>query len=131
LRKGLRIINLLTTKRRIKMPMTVVTKKKDGKECTVEFDFGDNCADAAAKFGEDIVFAYFKSHGVVRLQAGLAPILKAGGDIAAFAKTWKPGVRVAAVAAAPTMESMRKHYASLSTDEERKEFLKEVKSGIK
>lgn len=100
----------------------VTAKTKDGKVYSAEYDFGDNLADAGAKFGEEVVFTNFRKSSTVDLQAHL----RRGGDAA----TWKPGIRTVAVAAAPTMEGMRKYYASLTTDEEKKAFLKDVRSGV-
>ena len=102
-------------------------KMVGGKAGAVEYDFGDNMADAAKKFGDEVVFTGFRADAVVDLQALIRRNLNAGTDYVEAAKVWKPGVRSVAVAAAPTMESMRKFYASLTTDDERKDFLKQVR----
>ena len=60
-------------------------------QITVEYDMGDDLASAVEKFGEEIVFAHFKAHAAVSLQARIRAAAKAGDDPQATVDAWVPG----------------------------------------
>jgi len=64
---------------------------------TVQYDFGDNLAEAVALFGDDIVFSRFKAASIVDLQALIRRHLdgetpKTEAEIQALVTEWRPGV---------------------------------------
>ena len=76
---------------------------KDGVVHTAKYDFGDNVAAAVEKFGEEVVFANFRSSCVVALQGyirGLIKQNKTAEEIQAEVRKWKPGVRTPGKSAA-------------------------------
>ncbi len=77
--------------------MTEVTAKlpKLEKEATVLVDLGENCEDAVARFGAEVVFSNYLANTKVDVQAGIRRYINAGLDQAAIqAKfdNYKPGV---------------------------------------
>jgi len=106
--------------------MIQVSAKKDGKEATVEYDFGKDLEDAVAKFGKDVIYTNYVQAAKITLQAGLRRVLIAGGDPAAFAKTHVPGAQ-AQRTSIPTRVAIIGEYKNM-TPEERKAFLAELKS---
>jgi len=72
------------------------------REVTVAYNFGDNIADAIAKFGEDVVFAAFVADAKVGLQAAIRTKLRAkkedessytDAEVIEAASTWVPGAK--------------------------------------
>lgn len=69
----------------------------DSPGATVQYDFGDNLAEAVERFGEDVVYSRFKAAAVVDLQALIRRHLdgetpKSESEIQALVSEWKPGV---------------------------------------
>jgi hypothetical protein len=114
----------------IEVDATAQKKDKDGKavgtpmKCTVTYDFGDTLTEASKKFGENEVYSGFVANAKVELQAGLRRTLLAGGDVKAFATSWKPGVKVQRVV--DPIAAAKAKYASMSK-EERAAFLASLK----
>ena len=49
------------------MAQVEIKATKGDNEATISYDFGDSCADACEKFGEDVVLAGFmKSSGFIK-----------------------------------------------------------------
>ncbi len=69
----------------------------DAPTASVEYDFGENLAEAAELFGDDVVFSRFVSAATVDLQALIRRNLtleepKTEEEIQALVAEWKPGV---------------------------------------
>lgn len=77
-----------------KEKVSAKTKLEDGTVVSGEFeyDFGNDLKDAVSKFGDQIVFGYFRAHAVVQAQAGARRCLESKSDLKAWAAGWKPGV---------------------------------------
>lgn len=113
--------------------VSAVAQKKDEKgnkvgeplKCTVTYDFGDTLGESVKMFGESEVYSGFVANAKVELQAGLRRTLLAGGDIAAFTKGWKPGVKSQRVV--DPIAAAKAKYASMSK-EERVKFLESLKA---
>ena len=69
----------------------------DAPSATVEFDFGDDLDDAAAKYGGDVIFSRYKAASTVDLQALIRRNLKGENpksekEIQELVDEWQPGV---------------------------------------
>ena len=69
----------------------------DAPSASVEFDFGENLAEAAELFGDDVVFSRFVSAATVDLQALIRRNLtleepKTEEEIQVLVAEWRPGV---------------------------------------
>ena len=69
-----------------------VTAKKDGKEATVNFDFGTDLETAVDMFGDAVVFSRFRAASKIDLQSVMRRYLDAGKDCQELLTLWKPGV---------------------------------------
>jgi hypothetical protein len=64
---------------------------------SIEYDFGDNLADASSKFGDDVVFSLFEQQARIQCQARMrAELLAPTGSVTRVAEQWKPGVQMRA-----------------------------------
>lgn len=80
----------------------------------VEFDLGENLADAVAQFGEDAIFTLYAANARVQLQGAIRAQGEAGVDaseIPARLAAYKPGVRVGRIAVDP-VAALRTQYAN-------------------
>lgn len=79
-------------------------KEEDSPAATITYDFGDNLDEAVEKFGEEVVYARFKSAATIDLQALIRRHLgakdkegkatpKSQDEIQALADSWNPGVQ--------------------------------------
>ena len=124
------------------MAMTVVkakVPKLGGKIVSVNFDFGDNTAEASKLYGEKVIFDAYKAESVIALQSRLrdwAQKGKSDAEIAQLAAQWKPGAGGVRVAADP-VTAFEKYVTGLDTDkaaeqlERLKKLLAEKKAAIK
>lgn len=69
----------------------------DAPTASVEYDFGENLAEAAELFGDDVVFSRFVSAATVDLQALIRRNLtleepKSEAEIQTLVAEWRPGV---------------------------------------
>lgn len=63
---------------------------------TVQYDFGDNLAEAVESYGEEVVFSSYKSSVVIDLQAYIRGLIrrdKTPEEIQEAVSNWKPGVK--------------------------------------
>lgn len=95
------------------------------KSVEVDYDFGDNLADATKKFGEDVVFSNFKQSAVIGLQGVLRRAIQGGNDAQEAATKWVPGMKT--VTRKSASEKVKDAFGSMS-EEERKELLKQLKT---
>jgi len=103
-----------------------VKAPKVGKEATLQYDFGNDLDDAVAKFGAGVVFSNFVQNAIIVLQGAMRSRLQKGGDVAALATIWKPGVKLQAVARDPKAAAIAA-FATMSA-EEKKKFLADLKA---
>ena len=103
------------------MEAIIVAKKQMGdevREATISFDFGEDLADAAAKFGEEVVFSNFKASAKITAQAAMRRYLENGlnaDQIADKMGAWKPGV--ALERAIDPVKALLSRWGSLPEDE--------------
>jgi hypothetical protein len=108
---------------------------KTDRSLEVEYDFGDTCAEAIAKFGEEVVFSNFKQSVVISLQGLVRRYLEkkddkhiSDEDIITKVAAWKPGV-----AAARTGENIQekalKAFATMSA-EDKASFIEKLKQSM-
>ncbi len=97
-----------------------VTNETTGEEdivydnAIVDFDFGENIADAVAQFGEEPVFALYHASAKVQLQGAIRAQGEAGvpaNEISSRLAAWKPGVRQGRVAVDPVV-ALKAQYAA-------------------
>ena len=97
---------------------------------TVEYDFGDNLADAVEKYGEETVFSRWVAAARIDLQAymrGLIKQKKTPEEIAEAVENWQPGVKVArSKSAAEKLETL---LSKLSEEERAALFQKYLGGG--
>ena len=72
-------------------------KNVDGEDrsATIVADVGDNCQDAIAKFGEEVVYTNYKRAVIITAQAAIRRFLETGtsqDEITNKMAGWKPGV---------------------------------------
>ena len=78
-------------------------KEENSPSVEVEYDFGDNMAEAAEKFGDDVVYTRFKAAATIDIQAIIRrhltatdkdgkPVPKTSEQIQEIVKAWVPGV---------------------------------------
>lgn len=103
-----------------------VKAPKVGKEATLQYDFGNDLDDAVKKFGAGVVFSNFVQNAIIVLQGAMRSRLQKGGDVAALATIWKPGVKLQAVAQDPKAAAIAA-FANFSA-EEKKKFLADLKA---
>lgn len=93
------------------------------KKAVVSYDFGDNLADAVAKFGEEAVFSGFKADSVVACQGRMRALLKKDQtqeQVAADIASWKPGVKSAAIRGPVTTQTMVEKFKAMSAEDQQK-----------
>jgi len=76
----------------------VEVKAKIGKgdAVVVKFDFGNDVEEAIEKYGEDIVYAYYRANATVSLQDVIRSGIKAKKsqkEIQALVNAWVPGIK--------------------------------------
>ncbi len=76
--------------------MVEVTAKdgKDGKEATIMVDLGENCEDAVARFGGEVVFSNYLANTKVSVQAAIRRYIRAGlkdNEIQSKFENYRPG----------------------------------------
>ena len=105
-------------------------KDKEGKVIkavngTVSYDFGDTLAESVKLFTEQVVHSGFVSQAVINLQANMRRVLIAGGDLAAMAASWKPGVSAPRIT--DPIAAAKNKYAQM-TPADRAKFLADLKA---
>jgi len=117
----------LTENKELFMSAIEVTTTKGQNSISVNYDFGDNLAEATKLFGEDVVFSGFRRNAVIALQGVIRPELEKGtADEAIRAKVaaWKPGVVTRS--AADPVAAITAKWGALDA-EKRKELLKKLR----
>lgn len=94
-----------------------VVARKDGKEASVYYDFGDDLSDMVELFGDDVVFSNARSKMKIGLQANMRSYLKAGQDIGELMKKYKPGIQLEKLPA-DMNKATEDYFAGLSEDEQ-------------
>lgn len=69
-----------------------IVARKDGKEASVYYDFGDGIDEMVELFGDDVVFSNARQKMKIGLQAAMRSYLKQGQDIGTLMEKFKPGV---------------------------------------
>lgn len=105
-----------------------VTAKKgaEGPQFTVEYEFGEDLAEAVKIFGEDVVFHHARSSMVVALQ-GIIRTAEDQKQADAKAAEWKPGIRQRGKSAT---EKMLDSFENLDEDVQ-KEMLKQLQAKLR
>jgi hypothetical protein len=67
---------------------------KENKSAVLEYDFGGDLEGARKLFGDDIVYANFRSASAIALQGRMRSVLKSDKDVTVELADWKPGMRV-------------------------------------
>ena len=111
----------------VESSIIAVTAKKDGKEATVEFDFGTGLDNAVELFGADVVFSRFRAASKIDLQSIMRRYLDAGKDCQDLLTIWKPGVTLDRVV---DPKAAAKNAFSKMTPEERTAFIAELKADV-
>ena len=110
------------------MAQVEIKATKCDNEATISYDFGDSCADACEKFGEDVVLAGFMKSSKITAQSAIRRYLDAGLDedgIQAKMDEWKPGVALERVS--DPVAAIRNKWGSL-TPEQQADILSELKN---
>lgn len=100
---------------------------KDGKPVVVKFDFGANMEEAADKYGDEIVFSYYKANATVCIQDVIRSGIKAGKsaqEIQKAVSAWVPGIKRRGKSKS---EKMKDDFQKLS-EEEKAELLASLTS---
>ena len=94
-----------------------VVARKDGKEASVYYDFGDSIDEMVELFGDDVVFSNARQKMKIGLQAAMRSYLKQGQDIGTLMEKFKPGVVMEKL---PTdmNKATESYFAGLSEDEQ-------------
>lgn len=94
-----------------------IVARKDGKEASVYYDFGDGIDEMVELFGDDVVFSNARQKMKIGLQAAMRSYLKQGQDIGTLMEKFKPGV---ALEKLPTdmNKATESYFAGLSEDEQ-------------
>ncbi len=96
---------------------------KDYDKAIVDFDFGENLADASAQFGEEAIYNLYIASARVQLQGAIRAQGEAGvspEEIGSRLATYKPGVRMGRAVVDP-VAALKVQYAN--ADEEGKAVL--------
>lgn len=94
-----------------------VVARKDGKEASVYYDFGDDLIEMTEMLGEAVVFSNARSKMKIGLQASMRAYLKAGQDIGKLMEKYKPGVALEKLPA-DMNKATEDYFAGLSEDEQ-------------
>ena len=94
-----------------------VVARKDGKEASVYYDFGDDLIEMTEMLGKDVVFSNARSKMKIGLQASMRSYLKAGQDIGKLMEKYKPGVALEKLPA-DMSKATEDYFAGLSEDEQ-------------
>ena len=94
-----------------------VVARKDGKEASVYYDFGDDLIEMTEMLGEDVVFSNARSKMKIGLQASMRAYLKAGQDIGKLMEKYRPGVALEKLPA-DMNKATEDYFAGLSEDEQ-------------
>lgn len=104
-----------------------VAAPKVGAEGTFEYDFGTSVDEAVKKFGEEVVFNYFRQAAIIKAQGFVRRKLEAGASVEEAQEAlngWTPGAIQRQ--AKSKKEKVLSFFSSLS-DEEKLEVLKALK----
>ena len=74
---------------------------KNGKEATIEYNFGSNLTESIELFGETVVHSGFVADGKVTIQSAIRRYLEKGQDPNILTDTFKLGEKAPSVAADP------------------------------
>lgn len=94
-----------------------IVARKDGKEASVYYDFGDDLIEMTEMLGEDVVFSNARSKMKIGLQASMRAYLKAGQDIGKLMEKYKPGVALEKLPA-DMNKATEDYFAGLNEDEQ-------------
>ena len=97
----------------------------DDREVTIDFDFGDDLAQAVEMYGADVIYSKYKAEAVINLQGLIRSYIKANKteeEINDLVGNWVPGVKAAR--GKSKEEKLREMFAGLN-DEERQTFVDE------
>jgi len=97
--------------------MIEIVARKDGKEASVYYDFGDDLDEMITFFGEAVVFSNARSKMKIGLQANLRAYLKANQNIEKLMTNYKPGVALEKLPA-DMNKATEDYFAGLSEDEQ-------------
>ena len=111
----------------VESSIIAVTAKKDGKEATVNFDFGTDLADAVEKFTAEVVFSRYRAAGKIDLQSIMRRFLDAGKNCQELLTIWKPGVTLERVV--DPKATVKNAFAKMSP-EEKTAFIAELKADM-
>lgn len=100
-----------------KSGMIEIVARKDGKEASVYYDFGDDLDEMISFFGDDVVFSNARSKMKIGLQANLRAYLKANQNIEKLMANYKPGVALEKLPA-DMNKATEDYFAGLSGDEQ-------------
>lgn len=70
----------------------LVAAKKNGKTCTLAYEFGKDLEQMIERFGKEVVFSQARAEMVVKMQAVMRSYLVGGKDPKEILGMWKPGV---------------------------------------
>ena len=104
-----------------------VTAKKDGKEATVNFDFGVDLDDAVDQYGADVVFSRYRAAAKIDLQSVMRRYLEAGKDCQDLLNIWKPGVTLERIV--DPKAAAKNAFAKMDA-KEKADFLAELKASL-
>jgi hypothetical protein len=102
-----------------------------GKELTVDYNFGENLAEAVKLFGEDVVFSLYRAKGVIIIQDLVRRLLTDGKTEEEVAKTiaeYKLGVVLPRGKKKSPKETLQAAIASAKTPEDLKAIEDMVKA---
>lgn len=108
------------------MAIIEVKATKGEKEAVLNYDFGDNLQDAAARFGDEVVFTNYVQAAKISLQALMRARLEKGGDVDELLTIWKPGVQLQR-SPVDALAVAKSKFAKMS-QEERLAFLEQLQS---
>lgn len=107
---------------------------KDGspvRESSIQYDFGENAADAIQRYGDDVVFSQFIAAAKITAQGAMRRMLEAGKtqeEITAKMADWKPGVALTREAVDPIQAALAR-FGTMDA-EAQKEFMAQLRAKI-
>jgi hypothetical protein len=94
-----------------------IIARKEGKQCQVYFDYGEDLDEMISLFGEAVVFSNARSKMKIGLQASLRSYMKAGHNIEGLMAKYVPGVALEKVPV-DMGKATDNYFAGLSSEEQ-------------
>jgi hypothetical protein len=107
--------------------VATTAKTGEGKEATLNYNYGKDLKEAVTMFGEEVIFTNYRKSAKIDLQSVIRRYLVAGKEPNDLMTIWRPGVTLDRTV---DPKAAAKNAFAKMTDEEKKAFITELKNSL-